>query len=89
MELFVGVLGASNYTYAEATATQQLPDWLGGHARMLAYFGGVTRAVVCDQLKTCVTVPCPYEPGLQRRFAEFGAHYGTTILPARPATARD
>jgi transposase len=89
VELFVGVLGASNYTYAEATATQQLPDWLGSHARMFAAFGGVPIAVVCDQLKTGVTVPCRYEPGLQRTFAELGEHYGTTILPARPAAARD
>lgn len=89
VELFVGVLGASNYTYAEATLTQQLPDWLGSHARMFACFGGVPIAVVCDQLKTGVTVPCRYEPGLQRTFAELGEHYGTTILPARPAAARD
>jgi transposase len=89
VELFVGVLGASNYTYAEATATQQLPDWLGSHARMFAFFGGVSAAIVCDQLKTGVTVPCRYEPGLQRTYEEFGAHYGTTILPARPAAARD
>jgi len=89
VELFVGVLGASNYTYAEATATQQLADWLGSHARMFAYFGGVSMAIVCDQLKTGVTIPCRYEPGLQRTYEEFGAHYGTTILPARPAAARD
>jgi transposase len=74
VELFVGVLGASNYTYAEATLTQQLPDWLGSHARMFACFGGVPIAVVCDQLKTGVTVPCRYEPGLQRTFAELGEH---------------
>jgi transposase len=89
VELFVGVLGASNYTYAEATRTQQLPDWLGSHQRMFAFFQGVTGAIVPDQLKTGVTVPCRYEPGLQRSYAEFAQHYGTTILPARPAHARD
>ena len=89
VELFVGVLGASNYTFAEATRTQQLPDWLGSHARMFHFFGGVSTAVVCDQLKTGVTVPCRYEPGLQRTFEEFAAHMGTTILPARPALPRD
>jgi transposase len=89
VELFVGVLGASNYTYAEATRTQQLPDWLGSHQRMFAFFQGVTGAIVPDQLKTGVTVPCRYEPGLQRTYAEFAQHYGTTILPARPAHARD
>ncbi len=89
VELFVGVLGASNYTYAEATRTQQLPDWLGSHERMFRYFGGVTTAIVCDQLKSGVTVPCRYEPGLQRTYEEFAAHLGTTILPARPRAARD
>jgi transposase len=89
VELFVGVLGASNYTYAEATATQQLPDWLASHTRMFAYFGGVTTAIVCDQLKSGVTLPCRYEPGLQRTYEEFAAHVGTTILPARPKKPRD
>ncbi len=89
VELFVGVLGASNYTYAEATATQQLPDWLGSHTRMFAFFGGVSAAVVCDQLKSGVTLPCRYEPGLQRTYEEFAAHAGTTILPARPQKPRD
>jgi transposase len=89
VELFVGVLGASNYTYAEATRTQQLPEWLGSHERMFRYFGGVTTAIVCDQLKSGVTVPCRYEPGLQRTFEEFAAHLGTTILPARPKMPRD
>jgi transposase len=89
VELFVAVLGASNYTYAEATRTQQVPDWLASHARAFAFFGGVTSAVVCDQLKSGVVVPCRYEPGLQRTYEEFAAHYGTAILPARPAKPRD
>lgn len=89
VELFVGVLGASNYTFAEATRTQQLPDWLGSHERMFRFFGGVPTAIVCDQLKSGVTIPCRYEPGLQRTSDEFAAHVGTTILPARPAAPRD
>jgi transposase len=89
VELFVGVLGASNYTFAESTRTQQLPDWLGSHERMFRFFSGVSRAVVCDQLKSGVTTPCRYEPGLQRTYEEFAQHYGTTILPARPAKPRD
>src|SRR5262245_29048632 len=89
VELFVAVLGASNYTYAEATATQQVPDWLASHQRAFVFFGGVTRAVVCDQLKSGVTVPCRYEPGLQRSYEEFAEHYGTVIMPARPAAPRD
>ena len=89
VELFAAVLGASNYTYAEATRTQQVPDWIASHTRAFAFFGGVTAAVVCDQLKSGVVVPCRYEPGLQRTYEEFAAHYGTAILPARPAKPRD
>ncbi len=89
VELFVAVLGASNYTYAEATRTQQVPDWLASHQRAFQFFGGVTTAVVCDQLKSGVTLACRYEPGLQRTYEEFAQHYGTVILPARPAHPRD
>jgi len=89
VELFVGVLGASNYTYAEATSTQQLPDWLGSHQRLLTFLGGVPGALVPDQLKTGVTRACRYEPGLQRAYAEFAQHHGTVILPARPGKPRD
>jgi transposase len=88
-ELFVAVLGASNYTYAEATLTQQVPDWIASHQRAFAFLGGVTTALVCDQLKSGVVIPCRYEPGLQRTYEEFAQHYGTVILPARPAKARD
>ncbi len=89
VELFVAVLGASNYTYAEATRTQQVPDWLASHQRTFQFFGGVTTAVVCDQLKSGVTLACRYDPGLQRTYEEFAQHYGTVILPARPAHPRD
>ena len=89
VELFVAALGASNYTYAEATATQQVPDWIASHTRAFAFFGGVTTAIVCDQLKSGVVVPCRYEPGLQRTYEDFAAHYGAVILPARPGKARD
>src|SRR2546422_70479 len=78
------VLGASNYTYAEATLTQQVPDWIASHQRAFAFLGGVTTALVCDQLKSGVVIPCRYEPGLQRTYDEFAQHYGTVILPARP-----
>lgn len=88
-ELFVAVLGASNYTYAEATLTQQGPDWIASHARALDFFGGVPAALVPDQLKSGVTQPCRYEPGVQRTYEEMAAHYGTSVLPARPASPRD
>ena len=89
VELFVAVLGASNYTYAEATRTQQIPDWIGSHQRAFRFFGGVTGAVVPDQLKSAVVIPCRYEPGLQRTCEEFAQHDGTVILPARPARPRE
>jgi transposase len=89
VELFVAVLGASNYTYAEATLTQRIPDFLASHTRALEYFGGVSALVVPDQLRTGVSDPCRYEPGVQRSYAEWARHYGTVVLPARPAKPRD
>jgi transposase len=89
VELFVAVLGASNYTYAEATYTQQVPDFIGSHIRALAFFGGVPRITVPDNLKTGVTKVCRYEPTLQRSYEDFANHYGTAIIPARPYKPRD
>jgi transposase len=89
VELFVAVLGSSNYTYAEATRTQRVHDWIGSHERAFAFFGGVTELVVPDQLKSGVTVACRYEPGLQRTYEQFAQHYNTIILPARPKRPRD
>lgn len=89
VELFVAVLGASNYTYAEASYTQRAPDWIASHVRMLEYFGGVPAALVPDQLKSGVTRACSYEPETQRTYEELAQHYGTTVLPARPAHPRD
>ena len=89
VELFVAVLGASNYTYAEATRTQQVIDFVSSVTRAFSFIGGVTRAVVPDQLKSAVTVACRYDPLIQRTCAELGRHYATTILPARPKSPRD
>jgi transposase len=89
VELFVAVLGASSLTYAEATRTQRVPDFLASHVRAFEFMGGVAAAVVPDQLKTGVTRSCRYEPGLQRAYEELAQHYGTAILPARPAKPRD
>ena len=89
VELFVGVLGASNFTYAEATYTQRGPDWIASHVRMLEYFGGAPAGLVPDQLKSGVTRACLYEPDVQRTYEELAQHYGTTVLPARPARPRD
>jgi transposase len=89
VQLFVAVLGASNYTYVEATRTQQVPDWIASHQRAFQYFGGVTTALVPDQLKSGVTIPCCYEPGLQKTYEEFARFAGTVVLPARPGKPRD
>jgi transposase len=89
VELFVAVLGASNYTYAEATDTQRSADFIASHGRALEYLGGVPAAIVPDQLKSGVRDACRYEPILQRTYEEWAAHYGTVILPARPAKPRD
>lgn len=89
VELFVAVLGASNYTYLEVTATQQVPDFVASHVRAYAYFDGVTEITVPDQLKSAVVKSCRYEPGIQRTYAAMAEHYGTAIVPARPYRARD
>ena len=89
VELFVAVLGASNYTYAEATYTQQAHDFVASHARAFTFFGGVPRAVVPDNLKSGVTKACRYEPTIQRSYQHLAEHFGTAILPTRPAKPRD
>ncbi len=89
VELFVAVLGASNYTFAEATHTQQTADWITSHTHAVEYFGGVPAVCVPDQLRTAVTQPCRYEPGVQRTYAEWAEHYHTVVIPARPAKPRD
>jgi transposase len=87
--LFVAVLGASNYTYAEATESQQLPCWIGSHIRSFEFFGGVPKISVPDNLKSGVNHPCRYEPDLNRTYQEMAAHYGVAVIPARPRKPRD
>ena len=89
VELFVSVLGASSLTYAEATRTQQLPDWVNAHIRMAEYFGGSTTMWVPDQLKSAITRPCRYEAGVNRTYEDLAAHYGAVVIPARPRKPRD
>ena len=88
VELFVAVLGASSFTYAEATETQQLPDWVNAHVRMVEYFGGAATLWVPDQLKSAITRPCRYEPGVNRTYEDLAAHYGAVVVPARPRKPR-
>lgn len=89
VELFVAVLGASSYTYAEATRTQTVPDWLGAHVRALEYFGGAPEIVVPDQLKSGVTIPDLHDPQVNAAYSELAEHYGIAVIPARPKKPRD
>jgi len=88
-EVFVAVLGASSYTYAEATWTQSLPDWIATHVNLLAFIGGVPRQIVSDNLRAGITRACFYEPLVNRTYADMAAHYGTAVIPARPYKPRD
>jgi transposase len=88
-QIFVAVLGASNFTYAEATWTQSLTDWIGAHTRAFEAIGGVPRLVVPDNTRTAVIKACLYEPQVNRTYTEMAAHYGTGVLPARPRRPRD
>ncbi len=83
--VFVAALGASNYTYVEARWTQGLPDWIGCHVGAFAFFGGVARQVVRDNLKSGVTATCRYEPGISRTYQEMASHYGTAARAADEA----
>ena len=87
--VFVAVLGASNYTYAEARWSESLADWIGAHVHALAFIGGVPKLIVCDNLKAGVTTACRYEPGINRTYQDLAAHYGCSILPTRVRKPRD
>jgi transposase len=88
-EIFVAVLGASSFIYAEATASQTLPDWIAAHVNALSAIGGVPRQIVSDNLKAGITKACFYEPTVNRTYADMAAHYRTAIIPARPYKPRD
>src|SRR5690242_2922199 len=88
-QIFVAVLGASNFTYAEASWTQGLADWIAAHTRAFAAIGGVPNLLVPDNTKVAVIKACLYEPQVNRTYAEMAAHYDTAILPARPRKPRD
>jgi len=88
-QVFVAVLGASSYTYAEATWTQGLPDWIGSHVRAFQFLGAVPEVVVPDNLRSGVTKAHRYEPDLNPTYAEMASHYGVAVLPARVRRPRD
>jgi transposase len=88
-ELFIGVLGASNFTYAEAFESQQLRCWIDGHVHAYEYWDGVPEITVPDNPKTSVLRPCWYDPDLNPTYRKMAEHYGSAIIPARPRKPRD
>jgi len=88
-QIFVAVLGASNYTFCEATWSQKLPDWINSHVRAFEFIGGVPTIVVPDNLKSAVTKACRYDPELNPSYQQLAAHYGTALVPARPLKPKD
>jgi len=88
-ELFIAAMGASNFTFAEATWTQKMPDWTSSHVRAFEYFGGVPALLVPDNLKSAVIKACFHEPDVNRSYADLARHYDTAILPARPYKPKD
>lgn len=88
-QVFVAALGASNYTYVEASWTQSLPDWISSHVRAFAFFGGVPAMIVSDNLKSAVIKACFHDPAINRTYGDMAAHYDTAVLPARPRKPKD
>ena len=87
--IFVGVLGASSLTFACATWSEKLPDWVDGHVQAFAFFGGAPRLLVPDNPKVAIIKACLYDPQVNRTYGELAAHYDTAVLPARPRRPRD
>jgi transposase len=88
-QIFVAVLGASKYTYAEATLSQQIEDWVGSHVLAFSFFGGMPEVVVPDNLRSGVSKACRYEPDINPTYHDLAKQYQTVILPARVRKPRD
>lgn len=88
-QIFVATLGASNYTYVEASRSQDLPSWLMSHVRAFEFFGGVPELLVPDNLRSAVSDASFYEPTINRAYQELAEHYGCAVLPARVRKPRD
>ncbi len=88
-QIFVAVLGASNFTYAEATWTQGLSDWIGSHVRAFSFLSGVPEIVVPDNLKSAISKSCRYEPELNPSYQDMAEHYEVAVIPARVRKPRD
>jgi transposase len=87
--IFVASLGASSYTYAEASFSQDLPSWIGAHVRAFHFFAGAPEILVPDNLWSGVTHPCRYEPDINKTYLEMAQHYGVAVIPARVRKPRD
>lgn len=88
-QLFIATLGASNYTFVEASTSQSLPNWIKSHIRAFEFFNGVTQILVPDNLKSGITHPCRYEPDVNPTYQDLAQHYGTTVIPARTGKPKD
>lgn len=88
-QVFVAVLGASSYTYAEATWSQKVPDWIGSHVRAFSFYGGLPDIVVPDNLKSAVSRACRYDPDLNPTYQQMAEYYGVAVVPARPYKPKD
>jgi transposase len=88
-QIFIATFGASNYTYAEATWSQKIPDWIGSHQRAFIFFGGVPEVLVPDNLKSAVTKACRYDPDINPAYHEMARHFGCAVVPARARKPRD
>ena len=88
-QVFVAVLGASSYTYAEATWTQTLPDWVASHVRAFEFYGGCSELLIPDNLRSAVSRAHRYEPDINPTYHDLARHYGVAVLPARVRKPRD
>jgi len=88
-QIFIGVLGGSNYTFCEATWSQRSQDWIGSHVRMFSYFGGVPRVIVPDNLKAAVTKADRFSPVINESYSALCRYYGTIVFPARARKPKD
>ena len=88
-QIFVAVLGASNYTYADASWTQGSVDFIGSQVRAFQFFGGVPEMLVPDNLRSAVTKACRYDPEINRSYQHMAEHFGCAILPTRPYKPKD
>jgi transposase len=88
-QIFLATLGASNYTFAEASLSQDLPSWIKSHVHAFKFFGGITQILVPDNLKAGVTSPCRYEPDINPTYQDLANHYGISVIPARSGKPKD